>query len=230
MSEVSFISTSRDAAAADLSSWAGALQSTMATQGHDLSVCAANGAPDDRANCELLLKGPARLVFFFGHGTTDELRGAADEPLVDRQNLRLARGKVLVSVACESGLELGPTAVISGLRAHLGWDVMLLWLSGEDADRYGRAIYGPLGRFGHSASVSEVKRWLEQELNRVAQHHRRNRARNPNAKLAYYAAAAAAGQISVHGDGGVRPMATGPTQRLLGWIRWRLRFAFNGSA
>jgi hypothetical protein len=164
------------------------------------------------------------MLFFFGHGDKDTLLDSAGEPLIDKDNVSMAAGKTLVSVACEAGLELGPAAVQAGTRAHLGWNVRLLWLTRPPYKAlYGEAIVRPLSLFGHGSSISEVADELQRALNKVTHHYRAAADTNRNAKLAYYAAAAAAGQIAVDGDRHVRPLSEGVVSAAVGWIRWRGR-------
>ncbi len=156
---------------------------------------------------------------FFGHGDSTALLGSVREPVFDENNLALAAGKTLVSVACEAGREVGPAAIQAGARAHLGWNVLLLWL-GSDAATYGEAIVEPLARLGAGASISEVADALRDRLNAVAQRHRKRSPYDSNAKLAYYGAAAAAGQIAIDGDRHVRPLADGLSSGVR-WAFWR---------
>jgi len=71
-----------------------------------------------------LSSGPYDGVFYFGHGLEDALVGQLPLGLwllmCDLANAHLLRGSVVVTVACLSGLELGPTVVGLGARAYTG--------------------------------------------------------------------------------------------------------------
>jgi hypothetical protein len=222
MPEVGYISPGGDAPADDLASWAVRLRASLERSGKQTRVDVSARTPCDSDACNAALTAPVSMLFFFGHGNADSLLGSAGEPLIDESNLAMAVGKTLVSVACEAGLGFGPKAVQAGARAHLGWNVRLLWLAGSrEVFSFGEAIVQPLSLFGRGSSVAQVADELQRTLNEVAHGYRQVLNKYPNAKIAYYAAAAAAGQIAVDGDRHVRPLSTGIVSTAVGWIRWR---------
>ncbi len=208
MPEVGYICPGGDAAADDLAAWGTRLRDQLSAAGHAPGREVTYGSPCDREACVDVLRSGAQLVCFFGHGDRDALLGSAHEPAIDPENLPAAAAKTLVSVACEAALGVGPAAIQSGVRAHLGWNVLLLWLA-SDADPYGEAIVKPLSNLGAGASVSEVADELQRSLTTIAARYRNEMATDRNARLAYYAAYAAAGQVVIHGDRHARPLATG---------------------
>jgi hypothetical protein len=220
--DVGYIRPGGDASSDDLAEWAGHLRTTLESSGHRTFIDVSQHSPCDRDACMTALAAPTPLLFFFGHGNEDALLGSHHEAVVDKSNVSAAAGKTLVSVACEVGLDLGPHAVQAGARAHLAWDVLLLWLARPaELVAYGEAIVRPLSHFGRGGSISEVADELRQSLNGIARRYRRAPPHDHNAKLAYYAAAAAAGQITIHGDRRVRPLAEGSVATAFGWARWR---------
>jgi hypothetical protein len=220
VAEVAYIRPGGDLPADDLATWAGQLRDLLTAAGHPSRFDISVDSSCDRPTCEAALRTGVPLVTFFGHGDLNALLGSFQEPVIDENNLTLAAGKTLVSVACEAGREIGPAAIQAGVRAHLGWNVLLLWL-GSDAATYGEAIVEPLSRLGVGASISEVSDALRDRFNAVAQLYRPRSAYDSNAKLAYYAAAAAAGQIAIDGDRHVRPLADGLSSAIR-WGFWRV--------
>jgi hypothetical protein len=192
--------------------------------GHRTYVDVSVSSSCDRGACEAALTAPVPMLLFFGHGTKDSLLDFSGEALIDRNNVSMAVGKTVVSVACEAGLELGPMAVQAGVRAHLGWNVLLLWLARPPYKAlYGEAIVRPLSLLGEGGSISEVADELQRSLNKVTHQYRAASGADRNAKLAYYAAAAAAGQIAVDGDRHVRPLSNGVVSTAVGWVHLRGR-------
>ena len=220
MSEVGYVRPGGDSSAADLADWAARLRALLEQVGHRTLVDVSVQTPCDRPTCEAALASPVSTLFFFGHGDEDALLRTAQEPIIDDSNVSMGCGKALVSVACEAGLQFGPKAVQGGVRAHLGWNVLLLWLASARLD-YGEAIVHPLSLFGRGSSVSEVADELKRSLNEIARRYRTTWSHDPNAKIAYYAAAAAAGQVAVDGDRRMRPLSRGVVSTAVGWVRWR---------
>ena len=163
MSEIACIRPGGDPAADDLAMWAGHLGDRLRIAGHPTDVDISFASPADRPRCELALSARVPLLLFFGHGDVTALLGSMREPVIDESNLARAAGKTLVSIACEAGREVGPAAIQAGVRAHLGWNVLLLWL-GSDAAAYGEAIVEPLASLGVGASISEVGDALREGL------------------------------------------------------------------
>jgi hypothetical protein len=222
VSDVGYVRPGGDPAADTLSDWAVQLMALLEGNGYRTHIDVSAQSPCDRVACEAALAAPVPMLFFFGHGRRDALLESAGEPLIDKDNVSMAAGRTLVSVACEAGLEFGPMAVQAGARAHLGWNVLLLWLVRPDYKTlYGEAIVRPLSLFGHGSSISEVADELQRALNKVSHHYRAASGIDRNAKLAYYAAAAAAGQIAVDGDRHVRPLSKGVASAAVGWVRWQ---------
>jgi hypothetical protein len=206
--EVAYIRPGGDPPADDLATWGGQVRDLLMNAGHPAQVDVSIASPADRATCEQALSANVPLLVFFGHGESTALLGSSRQPVIDENNLAHAGSKTLVSIACEAGRGVGPAAIQAGARAHLGWNVLLLWL-GSDTATYGEAIVQPLASLGVGASISEVADALRDRLNAVAQLHRPRSPYDANAKLAYYGAAAAAGQIAIDGDRHVRPLAEG---------------------
>ena len=81
----------------------------------------------DRNNIDSELKNGVNHLFYFGHGTYDELV-AAGSALIDAKNIALLPpSAIVVAVACYSRETLGQMSVASGsVSAYLGWEDELL--------------------------------------------------------------------------------------------------------
>jgi hypothetical protein len=226
--EVGFICPGGDASADDLADWGTELRRQLYAGGHPCGAEVTISTPCDRYACSEVLRSDGPLVFFFGHGDDQSLLGSAHEAVIDGESLPHGVGKTLVSVACEAGLGVGPAAIQAGVRSHLGWNVLLLWLA-SDSRTYGEAIVGSLAHFGAGASVSEVADELQRSLSTIGEGYRQKMAADRNARLAYYAAFAAAGQVVIHGDRHTRPLATGlaSVARLAVWQGQRMWSSIN---
>ena len=62
-------------------------------------------------------KGSPGLVVLNGHGTKDAIYGAADEIVLDGQNVRILASRIVYAVACDSLEGLGQLAVNAGQAA-----------------------------------------------------------------------------------------------------------------
>ena len=70
---------------------------------------------------QLLIKPDIDFVVYFGHGANDRLHGQLPWglafPLADLINKGLIQGRIVYTVACDSGRQLGPE---SGAEAYFG--------------------------------------------------------------------------------------------------------------
>jgi hypothetical protein len=218
MPDVGYVCPGGDPAATDLANWGHRLLHEIEDCGHrtgfDLGLNSS-----DRAGCEEALAADVPLIFFFGHGSEDALLGSYGDVVIDDTNIDRAADKTLISIACEAGRHVGSAAVQAGVRAHLGWNVLLLWLA-RDADIYGESIVRSLSVLGRAGSVSDAADELHDALDGIALRYRPLIGRDHNAKIAYYAAAAAAGQVVIHGDGRVRPLDHG-VRSIASRLWWR---------
>lgn len=228
MPDFGYICPGGDSSADDLANWGAQLRQRLTGAGHPTSGDVTFATPGDRDASIAVLQSPGPLVFFFGHGDDQSLLGSAHEPVIDAENLAEGVGKTIVSVACEAALGVRPAAVQAGVRCHLGWNVLLLWLA-SDATDYGEAIVAPLAHLGEGASISEVADELHLSLNAIGERYRKAMGAERNARLAYFAAYAAAGQVVVHGDRHARPLATGlaGAARLAAWQGQRMWTSIN---
>jgi hypothetical protein len=93
-------------------------------------------------------------VFFFGHGTHGALVGAHG-PVLDRQNISLTNGQIVVAIACEACRELGTVAITEGARAFLGFNDRLAWPT-LFAQEFEYAVTSALEQLWQGASLGEA--------------------------------------------------------------------------
>ncbi len=203
MSSVSYLRPNNpgDPAASDLHNWSVELQTRLAVD-HATAAVIDDSSPCDRTRAAIALAA-ADLILFFGHGSPTDLVGTDGASAVDKSNIAIASGRSLVAVACLAGRDLGPDAITAGVEVFLGWNAKLLWLAPPPGGlgEFGSAIVDSLAIFGTGASVEQVKERLRDELDAVAEYYRTGPgSTNPDALIAYYGAAAAAGQVAVCGN------------------------------
>jgi hypothetical protein len=106
-------------------------------------------------------------VFFFGHGTPDDLRG--ESTLIDAGNVKLAHGSTVVAIACWSALGLGNQAVDRGVAAYLGFTDELWWALGHE-DRYGLAASAGVRALFKGASLGEAQEATKRAFSEVVEY------------------------------------------------------------
>jgi hypothetical protein len=64
-------------------------------------------------------------VFYYGHGENDRLGDAFMDvlPIISTKNIHKFSGMVIYTMACLSGLELGPISIEKGVKAYFGQTV-----------------------------------------------------------------------------------------------------------
>jgi hypothetical protein len=192
-----------DPPAGDLHAWCVELEQRLLVSGHSTTVAIDDTDPCDYAGSSAALGSHCDAVFFFGHGTSDQLIGTNGQAAVDRTNIANASGKAIIAVACLAGRSLGPDAIGAGVEVFLGWNAKLLWLGSPvgQLGPFGLAIVSSLEILGQGARLEEVKERLRDELDAVAEYYRTGLGSGgANSLLAYYGAAAAAGQVALCGN------------------------------
>jgi hypothetical protein len=149
-----------DSAAAQIAPWGQALIQRIGSRTHtDLAGSAAM-----RGTVDVELASGVQSVFHFGHGTEDSLLGHGGA-IVDAANVHIVP-KMVVAIACESAVNLGPLAVSSGVRAYLGFDD-ILGVPSKAPLPMGRAVSGGLDclfTMNHEigCATSQVQRGIEE--------------------------------------------------------------------
>lgn len=161
MTSVVFIRPADDAAGSDLSDWGDEVRRAAVA-----AAAAAPGTVDDyaggantsRATIDAALGSGPDHVVWFGHGRTDALI-ASGSTLIDSANVGGITG-VLIAIACDTALALGPTCLGGNVKAFLGFDDHVGWPA-KAPDPMGEAITDALERlFSHQTDIDDAAREL----------------------------------------------------------------------
>lgn len=126
------------------------------------------------------------LVLFFGHGTEVALIGGGD--LIDRRNVALAAGSLIVAVACRSASWLGNWAASCGVRAYLGFSQDVLWPNPFEQE-FGKAATEGAAAVLRGLPVREAARLVRDEFSSLVRFFQFGQGRtHPNAPIAFLAA------------------------------------------
>ena len=80
------------------------------------------GEKANRENFELAMHSShSTLAYLNGHGDEKTVFGHNDAPILDDDNIKLAREKIICALACSSLVKLGPLAIEEGAKAYLGY-------------------------------------------------------------------------------------------------------------
>ena len=94
---------------------------TIKTTKH-IHVTDLEGSEVTRSNVERsLIKENPGLVFFNGHGDRKRVAGHDDEVILDEENIRLTKDKIIYALSCDSLEDLGQIAVEGGTKAYIGY-------------------------------------------------------------------------------------------------------------
>ena len=62
------------------------------------------------------------LIFLNGHGTRKHVCGHENEVILDNENVKLAKDKIVYALSCDSLEGLGPIAIKNGTKAYIGYE------------------------------------------------------------------------------------------------------------
>ncbi|WP_324291069.1 hypothetical protein [Mycobacterium sp. Aquia_213] len=155
-----------------------------------------------------LAEPTARLVLYFGHGTSDEWT-TSGTVTVDGSNVSAAKGKAVVSVACKTGRNLGPNAVNNGgIVAWLGFTIAVPVLPPHGmSDPIGDAIVNGVAKLA-SGTMADARAAIEAQLRLLADDYDTGgRYRDhPNADFCYFACGWLADNVSLSGNASFKPL------------------------
>lgn len=98
-------------------------------ESRDIHVTDLEGSQATRANLEKSLsKESPKLVFLNGHGDRDSVCGHKDEVILNKENIELAKGKIVYALACDSLAELGRISVEKGAEAYIGYKASFMFI------------------------------------------------------------------------------------------------------
>ncbi|RJQ20246.1 hypothetical protein C4580_04380 [Candidatus Woesearchaeota archaeon] len=98
----------------------------------DIHTSNLEGTKANRSEFEkALLKTQAALVFLNGHGNTQSVWGHNDQPLLDFDNVKLTKDKIIYALACDSLIELGEKSIRNGAKAYIGYGAAFMCVKDE---------------------------------------------------------------------------------------------------
>lgn len=87
------------------------------------------GTKADRTNVERGLSSKEKtLAFFNGHGNEETVFGHEDKAILDKNNVKLTKDKIVYALACSSLVTLGKVAVKKGAKAYIGYSEEFMWV------------------------------------------------------------------------------------------------------
>jgi hypothetical protein len=196
---ITLIHPANDAAALELSNWCTRIIPHL---NEGLAVKTLYAGSANRASIPPALLN-AHCVLFYGHGGDAELLGASG-PIIDTENVGLAKGAILVAVACSSAKVLGPTAVSQGLRAYLGFRDRFVWVSRDPEGCFEAAINAGVHRVVRGDTMEEAVTTMRDGLGDVVEYYLNGQGRkSPNRALGWLAAFWDQQHLELHGRGSV---------------------------
>lgn len=98
----------------------GIIKAIKATK--DIHITNLEGHEATRVNLEKAINNEdPRLLFLNGHGDKRTVTGHKNEPILDEENVRLTKKRIVYALSCDSLEELGPKAVKNGAEAYIGY-------------------------------------------------------------------------------------------------------------
>jgi hypothetical protein len=198
-----------DADARQSSDWADLLITNLTIHGHSKVNDVDDTTPADTANIVAALGGSTDLIFYFGHGDEDNwVTGSAST--VNAGNVTAANAKAVVSIACKTACNLGPTAITGGAIAWLGFTIKIAIIAPyTNIDPIGDAIVAGLTCFGNVRTMQQVRDALANNFDQLVGDYDTGGqySGHPAAGVGYYAAIALRDHVVLHGETNHQPLA-----------------------
>lgn len=87
------------------------------------------GSEANRDNVEQSLsKRGKTLAFLNGHGNINAVFGHDDKSILDKDNIKMTKGKIVYSLACDSLVNLGKLSILNGAKAYIGYKDEFMWV------------------------------------------------------------------------------------------------------
>jgi len=196
-----------DAAARQSSDWCDSLCSNLTTNGHSKIDDVDDTSPPNTANILAAIGKKGDLICYFGHGD-----GAAwltaGMPTLDGRNVSAASGKAVVSIACKTGIHLGPDAITAGAICWLGFTIKVPVMSPHKLrDPFGDAIVNGLSVLGGHKSMQDARVEIYKNLNQLVDDFDTGPlSSHPASALGYFSAMSLRDHIVVHGNSAHQPL------------------------
>jgi hypothetical protein len=156
---------------------------------------------------EFSLRVAKALVLYFGHGNA-HCWIVDGTPIVCDDEIGAARGKAVVSIACDTGIAMGPSAIRSGIKSWLGFTIPIVSLvPHRNKDPLGDAIVDALRPLLSGGSMGEAADNVRAKLAALSNEFRpeHTHGNHPAAWLGFFAAKAMSECVVLHGNPAFRP-------------------------
>jgi peptidase C25-like protein len=196
-----------DAAARQSSDWCDSLCARLSANGHLKTADIDDLSPPDATHILGAFAKGGELICYFGHG--DEAAWlTSDVPTIDTTNVKAARAKSVVSIACKTAKVLGPDAITAGVTCWLGFTIKVPVMSPHKSrDPIGDAIVDGLSGLGVSKSMQQVRDDIYSHLDKlVADFDTGSLSSHPASALGYFSAMSLRDHIVVHGNPAHQPL------------------------
>ena len=208
MGDLAVIRPEDDANARQASDWCNDLLSAAISQGHAKIDDIDQKTPADATNIRACLRRRADLVCYFGHGNVDSwlTKGAST---IDKTNVSAGAQKCIVSIACKTSRNLGPDAVVAGVRSWLGFTIAVGVIPPyKTRDPIGEAIVNGLASLCKNSTMQQARDLIASELDTVVSEYDTGGkyASDPEAYFGYFAATAMRESVVVHGNPNFIPL------------------------
>ena len=101
----------------------------IAKEDRNIRLTELSGSKAIRKNLEKQLSTKdSTLAFLNGHGDANTVFGHKDQPILDKSNIQLTKGKIVYALACDSLINLGKMAIKKGAKAYIGYTNEFMWL------------------------------------------------------------------------------------------------------
>jgi hypothetical protein len=196
---ITLIHPANDATALELSTWCSRIISYL-ENGEGLSVTNLYAGLARRDNVTAALVN-AYGVLFYGHGSDAELFGSSG-PIIDIQNVGLAKGTIMMAIACSSAKILGPIAVRQGLTAYIGFRDRFVWVSRDPEGCFEAAINAGVSVVTRGGPVEKAVTAMRGAFAETVEYYLSGEGRaSPNRAIGWLAAFWDGQHIEWHGQG-----------------------------
>ena len=208
MSDVITIRPKDDAAARQASTWCDEFTAAMTAGGHTIVEDVDDLSPADTKTIIAAFRRTADLICYFGHGEDDawSTHGAVT---VDGASILAARGKCVISIACNTGRAMGPNAVTGGVASWLGFTIQVPVVSPyKTRDGFGEAIVEGLKTLVSGGTMQQARDDVSDALDALSRDFDTGGSLSGHAHawLGHFGAIALHDHVTVNGTASVSPL------------------------
>lgn len=201
MGDFTLVHPRDDAIARQASDWCQELAKQFQQNGHTLVSEVNDTTPPSQSNIVNCLGHRSDLICYFGHGDEDSWL-TSGSPTIESANISSAANKAVVSIACKTGQNLGPSAITAGVVAWLGFTVKVAVNPiYKGSDPVGEAIVDGLACLGTGGSLQDAHDRMASNFDQLVQDYDTGSlSRIPDAGLGYFSCMIMRDRIVVHGN------------------------------